>query len=176
MPTCLKCNADFPNWLVINGKKRNLCSRKFCLSCSPFGKHNRRNLSEINSDGKVCSCCKRYKTFDKFYKPCGERKKVHSYCKQCQKEKTISRFREFKILCVNYKGGKCINCGYNKCYSALEFHHRNSIEKDFNISKVKNRTFNHVIKTELDKCDLVCANCHRECHEYLSSSSSGLGC
>ena len=40
MRTCLKCGLDFPIIQKIEGKKRNLSNRKFCLQCSPFGKHN----------------------------------------------------------------------------------------------------------------------------------------
>lgn len=67
---------------------------------------------------------------------------------------------------VEYKGGKCIVCGYNKCLSALEFHHVNPKEKDFSISTYKNKKFED-LKKELDKCVLVCSNCHKEIHESI---------
>lgn len=37
-------------------------------------------------------------------------------------------------MAIDYKGGKCSVCGYNKCRAALEFHHTNPNEKDFGIS------------------------------------------
>jgi 5-methylcytosine-specific restriction endonuclease McrA len=67
-----------------------------------------------------------------------------------------------KIELVEYKGGKCVRCGYNKCIEALEFHHRNPKEKDFSISS--NSMGFEKMKLESDKCDLLCANCHREEH------------
>ena len=70
--------------------------------------------------------------------------------------------KNIKIKMVEYKGGKCEICGYNKCIEALEFHHTNPKEKDFNISG-GTKSFNS-LKSELDKCILVCANCHREIH------------
>jgi hypothetical protein len=67
-------------------------------------------------------------------------------------------------MSIAYKGGKCQCCGYNKYVGALEFHHINSEEKDFGISaKGYTRSWERV-KEELDKCILVCANCHREIH------------
>lgn len=65
---------------------------------------------------------------------------------------------------IKYKGGKCEICGYDKCNQALEFHHVNPEEKSFTISQsniYKNLT---ILKQEVDKCILVCANCHREIH------------
>ncbi len=68
-----------------------------------------------------------------------------------------------KKKCVEYKGGKCRNCGYNKCLGAFHFHHTNPKEKDFSISGSHTRKWD-IIKEELDKCILLCANCHAEEH------------
>ena len=65
---------------------------------------------------------------------------------------------------MEYKGSKCEKCGYNKCSEALEFHHKNPEEKDFNLSDRNLILDWQEIKKELDKCILVCANCHREIH------------
>jgi hypothetical protein len=75
------------------------------------------------------------------------------------------RRRNIKKQAVAYLGGKCKNCGYNKFMSALQFHHKNPNEKDFNIAeKGRIKSFD-LIKSELDKCDLLCSNCHAEEHE-----------
>ena len=68
-----------------------------------------------------------------------------------------------KIEAIKYKGGKCIKCGYDRCYSALEFHHRDKTQKEFCWSQMRNKAWATIIR-ELDKCDLLCANCHREEH------------
>ena len=74
-----------------------------------------------------------------------------------------------KSLAIEYLGGKCYICGYNKCNSALEFHHRDREKKDFGIANSGwSKSFDK-IKPELDKCDLLCANCHREVHEEFNS-------
>ena len=72
--------------------------------------------------------------------------------------------RKIKERLVAYKGGKCEICGYNKCINALEFHHINPGEKDFTIGTFKVLSFQKC-KQEVDKCMLVCSNCHREIHD-----------
>lgn len=73
--------------------------------------------------------------------------------------------RNIKKELIKYKGGKCQICGYDRCQEALDFHHTNSRNKDFNISG-GTKSFN-TLKEEVDKCVLVCANCHREIHAGL---------
>jgi DNA-binding Lrp family transcriptional regulator len=64
---------------------------------------------------------------------------------------------------VVYKGGKCERCGYDKSIEALQFHHIKPSEKDFSISG-KSYSIER-LKKEVDKCIMVCANCHIEIHE-----------
>jgi transposase len=73
------------------------------------------------------------------------------------------RYKRIKKLAVIYKGGKCEGCGYSRCLEALDFHHKNPKEKDFNISSYQKKSWN-TIKKELDKCICLCSNCHRELH------------
>ena len=54
----------------------------------------------------------------------------------------------------------CQICGYNKCVEALEFHHFDG-DKDFTISTGKNKGWKR-IKEEINKCIVLCANCHAE--------------
>ena len=66
-----------------------------------------------------------------------------------------------------YKGVRCQKCGYDRCMETLEFHHLASSRKDFGISS-KGYTRSWVkIRQELDKCILLCANCHREVRSEL---------
>lgn len=76
--------------------------------------------------------------------------------------------KRLKEKLVAYKGGKCEICGYDKCIIALDFHHLDPNEKDFNIGGGAAISFEKC-KKEVDKCILVCSNCHREIHyeEYL---------
>ena len=85
--------------------------------------------------------------------------------KKNKSNSVVSWRKRAKIKLVEYKGGKCQCCGYNKCIDALEFHHLDKKEKDFTISG-KSWSFEK-IKKETDKCILVCSNCHKEIHAGL---------
>ena len=88
-------------------------------------------------------------------------------CKKCRVEAVQRRRDKIKEMSVQYKGNKCCMCGYDKYIGALEFHHLDSSQKDFGISaKGYTRSFEKV-KEELDKCILVCSNCHKEIHAGL---------
>lgn len=95
------------------------------------------------------------------------------YCYDCSpkglsgKEAVKRKKRILKHQLIQYKGGKCQKCGYDKCEGALQFHHRNPEEKDFSLSDINlNNTTTSIqqIYQEIDKCDLLCANCHFEEH------------
>lgn len=74
--------------------------------------------------------------------------------------------QKVKLKLIEYKGGKCEECGYNKCPQSLQFHHINPKEKDFNIS---GRTYSfEKMKSEVDKCKMLCANCHIEAHYLIT--------
>ncbi len=85
----------------------------------------------------------------------------------------ISNKRQLnKKIIINSFGGKCQICGYDKCISALAFHHKNPKEKEFDISKIagKSKLSYNDIK-ELEKCILVCHNCHSEIHSGFHSNA-----
>ncbi len=70
-----------------------------------------------------------------------------------------------KQKALAYKGNKCEKCGYDKCARALEFHHLDSTEKEFGISQKGYTRPWGAIQKELDKCLLLCSNCHAEIHD-----------
>ena len=79
---------------------------------------------------------------------------------------SAERRREMKRLAVELKGGKCANCGieYNGENAVIfDFHHLDPTQKDFSISN-KRRLTDEVI-AELNKCVLLCSNCHRMEHK-----------
>lgn len=157
MPVCRMCSGKFPARAVIDGKKRNLCTRQYCLECSPFGAHNTRKLEAVFAGVCNCETCGRKFAFD--------RQKGHQY-KTCNSCITEARHSDVKRRCVEYLGGRCVGCGYNRCLKALEFHHKDPEMKDFGIGGAYNRSWKS-IKAELDRCVLTCANCHREHHDGL---------
>ena len=85
----------------------------------------------------------------------------YRYCPRCETENLKTEFYNRRN---DYKGGQCVCCGYKKTNNALEFHHLNPQEKDFSISSAKFTKFDNRIIEELNKCALVCRNCHAEIH------------
>lgn len=102
-----------------------------------------------------CKECKREYEYD--------RKKGHTrkVCNSCMSNR--QRFG-VKEKAIEYKGGKCERCGYNRCIRALVFHHLDATKKSFGISGNHGRKWEMLIK-ELDKCILLCSNCHMEEHD-----------
>lgn len=92
---------------------------------------------------------------------------------QYMKSYIAARYLMLKLKAIEYKGGKCVDCGYNKSYAALEFHHRNPDEKNMDWGRLRKRSW-ATIKKELDKCDMICANCHRERHHDEDSMNRSL--
>lgn len=88
-------------------------------------------------------------------------------CTKCRSDAVTKRRRKVKSLLVEYKGGQCEKCGYDKCIGALEFHHLDPAQKDFGIGSKGNTLKLDIMKKEADKCILVCSNCHKEIHDAL---------
>jgi hypothetical protein len=168
MPTCLACDKHFPFRVVINGKQKNLKSRKYCLDCSPFGGRNTRILDKAKRKEKgldnpdcVCKACSRIYV----YRREGQTK---SLCNSCMTKK---RRVENQVKIYDYKGTSCLICGYNRCIKALSFHHIDPAKKMFPISGNTQRSWGS-LKSELDKCVLLCSICHTELHEGLISNDA----
>ena len=129
-------------------------------------KNFKQRVKKERGDFRYCPSCKEQCKIEDFYQKRGI-PNSSTYCKKCTTVQSLNRVQGLKKLMVEYKGGSCIICGYNKYLGALEFHHLNPKEKDFNLSHMKRYTFDDKIKNELDKCVLVCSNCHREIHAKL---------
>lgn len=84
----------------------------------------------------------------------------------------VKNFRQkLKSNLCYVHGAQCSICGYNRCESALEFHHLNADEKSFTLGTNANIATEKALE-ESKKCILVCANCHREIHADLIDSST----
>ncbi|WP_010676639.1 hypothetical protein [Bacillus timonensis] len=194
MRICKKegCNNEIPSFVIHYGEKIYLSNggRKYCLSCSPYkarellgdkfckNKYCYRLIektTEVNgkvirlkSNRKYCLRCSPYVSRNR-----SEEEKLQSIEKR-KKQRVIAttkRRKKLTMMAIQYKGGKCLRCGYNRCIRALEFHHRDPSKKEFSISnKGLTRSWER-IKKELDKCDLLCANCHREVENGILKSS-----
>jgi hypothetical protein len=114
---------------------------------------------------KTCKRCGTEKDRDEFYRLTGSQYKDHwdcrdSYCIPCRKIYVRQRSWSIKRKAVAYLGNKCVRCGLETNHVEIyDFHHKDPSKKDFTVSK--NRLAFDTIKPELDKCELLCANCHR---------------
>ena len=89
-------------------------------------------------------------------------------CQECFSKFEIERRLAFKVKAVDFLGGKCSECGYNKCLAVLEFHHIDDSEKDGEIGTIISRSRWDLLETELLKCILLCSNCHAKKHNSLT--------
>ncbi len=98
------------------------------------------------------------------------RKETRTYADRAvyMREAVKKRRKKLRTMARDYKGGKCQICGYKKCSRALSFHHLDPKKKDFTISaKGLTRSWTK-LQEEIDKCILLCANCHMEVHEGIT--------
>lgn len=166
MKICLKCKSTFASYAKINGVRKNLGNRKYCLDCSPHGARNRRKLHILEFESeKKCPRCNQVLSIENFKTKVG---KIRCWCLKCVNDEAMGRQRALKQKAIAYKGGECKICGYDKCASAMEFHHVDDQKKDFSISQQRSTLFEN-IKSELDKCVLLCSNCHREIHSGITA-------
>jgi len=95
--------------------------------------------------------------------------KMKTTCRKCHGKNIGERLIASREAAIEYKGGKCEHCGYNKYRGALEFHHKDPTLKDPTGLRAYNlkRLF-----AEVDKCVLLCSNCHREEHAKIRSEGS----
>lgn len=107
-----------------------------------------------NGGNHVCRVCSREYVYDRKK---GHRKSICNSCNANHKRALI------KKKALAYKGGKCVRCGYDKCDAALAFHHTDPSQKEFQISGSHSASWDKMMK-ELDKCVVLCINCHAETH------------
>lgn len=85
--------------------------------------------------------------------------------------KVVRARRNNKMELIAYKGGKCEGCGYCKPFpSAYHFHHEDPNKKDFTVSRFMSRNLER-LKQEVDKCKILCSNCHAEHHDRITEES-----
>lgn len=92
---------------------------------------------------------------------------VYSDNPEYHKRRVAQKRRDIKAQAIAYKGGKCEVCGYNKSVRALSFHHKNREDKEFGVARRGYTRSWTRVKAELDKCVLLCANCHMEVEEGI---------
>ena len=130
---------------------------------------------------KECPKCKKVKSFDEYCQDKSTKYNVASWCKECN-SKSNKKYRRAKLtqyrqvankrvkrkrdVVEKYKIEKgCAKCGYKKLGVVLEFHH---IDKNTKEKSIGNMIIGKLHKTieEIDKCIVLCSNCHQEFHYY----------
>jgi hypothetical protein len=100
----------------------------------------------------------------------------YARCKQCRIDHVTKRRKKMKQILVDSKGNQCSKCGYVGIAAVYDFHHRDPNKKDFSVSCNGSTKGIKKLLAEAEKCDLLCANCHREEHAFgWSSAFSSVG-
>jgi len=118
-----------------------------------------------NRNGRLCEICGKELTGKQDRFCSRECQAKDSNVRNQNYEAQQTRGWERKKQLVRLLGDGCSICGYNKNVAALDFHHRDPSQKKFNldIRNLSNRRIEKVVE-EVQKCDVICANCHRELH------------
>jgi CENP-B N-terminal DNA-binding domain len=131
-----------------------------------FKKHGLRSKYSKNSfNGLICAgCSSGLKGKQKKFCNAGCKNK-YFYTRSGSYESQRKRGEKRRRYYLNLLGGKCSACGYNKNIAAMSFHHKTPRHKKFplTINKLSNRKESDIL-SEVDKCIILCANCHIEHH------------
>lgn len=118
---------------------------------------------------KKCKLCKNEKPLDHYYKSNAKGKNgqiwsyLDPYCRPCRSAYHAQRKRDLKVRAIDYLGGCCSHCGLVDDPCVYDFHHLDPTKKEFSFGRIGARSFDKIV-SELDKCILLCSNCHRKVH------------
>jgi hypothetical protein len=164
---CERCKKEYEK----DYRKYPKGKSRFCsFECSKKRKLSEESKNKIGNslrkhEKNFCEVCDKEISHLNNQKICGNCKTTHR--KYDNKYYYVRDYRKrIKQKAVDYKGGNCSICGYSKCNRSLDFHHLEPENKSFAISSNLNRKWED-LKRELDKCILVCRNCHGEIHDNL---------
>lgn len=153
---CKKCGKSFLCKMWRDGKEIWLHRRSYCLECSPYKGGKGYELRKEINPKKDANGCKTCIICSRVYK-----RNKNDVCSTCR---NWYHRKEKKKRCVEYKGGECTQCRETDI-DILAFHHRNPEEKNFGIAYNLNEIKWEKLKEELDKCDILCMNCHTKLHK-----------
>lgn len=126
----------------------------------------------VYMETKICTKCQRELPLEDFHwrnKAKGTRR---SECKDCHNGYMKIIYKDKVKSLQNIKANiKCAKCGESRGY-VLDFHHKDPTVKEDTIARMTSNKYTlDKIQEEIDKCVVLCSNCHREFH-YLSNSSN----
>jgi len=115
---------------------------------------------------KRCPQCTLLKKNSKFSPDKKQLTKLRSWCKLCMAARSVAIRAKRKTWVFSMTGQTCLGCGEDFPQYVFEFHHRVPNEKVFAIASGYSRS-KKIILAELEKCDLLCANCHKHAHHLM---------
>lgn len=116
-----------------------------------------------NPDLIKCNCCGQIKPKEEYYFSKGQL--AQKVCKICVRAKQNAKYHSKQDWINQYKQEHhCVKCGCEKSY-LLDFHHLDPSQKDYTISDNSNIKIETLMQ-EIEKCIILCANCHREFHYF----------
>ena len=117
---------------------------------------------------KVCTKCKRELPLTSFYSRGGGR--YRSECKECHCTYVKEKYQERKGKVNEFKSQEgCQKCGDKRSY-VLDYHHIDPQTKEATIARItSNNNKMNDIQKEIEKCVILCANCHREYHYFKNN-------
>jgi transposase/predicted RNA-binding Zn-ribbon protein involved in translation (DUF1610 family) len=150
-------NTSVRHWL----KKYNLKTK---------GKAGARTINAVSSDGlKKCNACLQEKDLSNYVLRKDRPGVYTTTCNACVSKSIIEKEKKVKSHLVSLCGGKCAKCGGVFENSQYDFHHTDPEHKDFKISEKKHSNLQLVL-SELEKCIMVCSNCHNHIHHEMKES------
>lgn len=154
--------------------KNKTCSK--CQETKPIAEFHRDARLKTGVTARCKKCISDYKQM--YYASDTGKAKVKAYIERNKQKRSAyskrysqhyrdAQFKNQRKLefCL-YKGGKCSECGFvasEDTIAAFDFHHINPLEKEYTPSDMLMLKKEKVFK-ELDKCILLCSNCHRILH------------
>lgn len=121
---------------------------------------------------KVCTVCQKELPIEDFNWKSKSKQKRRSDCKYCQSNHMKEQYQKKKAYVAQIKAEKgCAKCGEKRDY-VLDFHHIDPSQKDDSVARLtSNTTKFEKLEKEINKCVVLCANCHREFHYLISLNS-----
>lgn len=146
------------------------------LNCSEPTRRERATAMDEHGQQRTCSSCNLTKPVSEFNFKQRATLTRHSYCRECGKQLTRRHYARNKRAYLDRnartylrhrqliraaKSRPCADCSIQYPYYVMDFDHRDGASKEFALNSVSRKTERAILR-EMEKCDVVCANCHRE--------------
>ena len=119
-----------------------------------------QNAGSTPATSKVCLSCKKELPITDFYSN-GRRNGKVRYKPRCKKCEMIKARTEYwDIIEEHFEGWRCSKCGFWGHPFQMDCHHIDPSKKTYEIAELRGKSPKK-LRSELKKCELLCANCHR---------------